>query len=85
MKNILQLEPPIPVHVIGKGNGIAWLVIDYGAEHHLLWTVAIDATGELWTVPNPEIRAQRNYSMQREFRTETERNGVKKMDTESDS
>jgi hypothetical protein len=82
---ILQLNPPIPVHVIGKGNGIAWLVVDYGAEHHLLWTVAIDDTGELWSAPNPKVRAQRNYSMQREFETEIKRDGFKKMDTESNS
>lgn len=62
---MLQFDPPIPVYVIGKGNGLAWLVIDYGAENYLMWTVAIDETGEIWTMPNPMIRALKNISMGR--------------------
>jgi hypothetical protein len=62
---ILQLNPPIPVCVIGKGNGLAWLVIDMGAEHNLLWTVAMDETGEIWTMDNSQIRAQKNITMGR--------------------
>jgi hypothetical protein len=61
---ILQLNPPIPMST-PKGNGEAWLVVDYGAEHHLLWTIAIDATGEIWTYPNPEVRALTNITMGR--------------------
>jgi hypothetical protein len=34
--------------VEGKGNGMAFGVIDYGPEQHLLWVTAIDATGEIW-------------------------------------
>lgn len=62
---ILQLNPPIPVYVIAKGNGLAWLVIDMGAEHNLLWTVAMDETGEIWTMDNSQIRAQKNITMGR--------------------
>ena len=40
-----QLNPPIPMKVIDKGDGLAIGVIDYGAEHDLLWVTAIDATG----------------------------------------
>lgn len=61
---ITQLNPPIPLQT-PKGNGLAWLVLDYGAEHHLLWTVAIDATGEIWTFKNPDVRALKNISMGR--------------------
>jgi hypothetical protein len=62
--NILQLNPPIPLST-PKGNGLAWLVIDYGAEHNILWTVAIDETGEIWTFMNPQVRALKNVSMGR--------------------
>lgn len=66
--NILQLDPPIPLNT-PKGPGMAWLVIDYGPEHNILWTVAIDNTGELWTFSNPEVRAQQNISIGRVFKS----------------
>jgi hypothetical protein len=61
---ILQLNPPIPM-MTPKGAGLAWLVLDYGAEHHLMWTVAIDETGEVWTFANPDVRALTNITMGR--------------------
>jgi hypothetical protein len=61
---ILQLNPPIPVNT-PKGSGLAWLLIDYGPEHDLMWTVAIDDTGELWTYGNPQVRAQKNITLER--------------------
>ncbi|MHB9879465.1 hypothetical protein ACSMXM_07360 [Pacificimonas sp. ICDLI1SI03] len=60
-----RLEPPLPLHVIGRGDGLAFGVIDYGAEHNLLWVTAIDATGEIWCAPNPQVRMQPNWSMGR--------------------
>ncbi|GAB5349301.1 hypothetical protein [Alteriqipengyuania sp. 357] len=60
-----QLNPPIPLHVLGKGDGHALGVIDYGQEHNLLWVTAIDATGEIWCAPNPEVRMQANWSIGR--------------------
>lgn len=59
---LLQLNPIIPIET-PKGKGQALLVIDYGSEHHLMWVVAIDGTGEIWTFPNPEVRAQENITM----------------------
>jgi hypothetical protein len=64
---IIQLDPPIPVTTISKGDGLAWFLIDYSCEMHLYWVVAIDDTGELWTFPNPEIRAQKNITMGRKL------------------
>jgi hypothetical protein len=66
--SILQLNPPIPLNT-PKGPGLAWLVIDYGAEHNLMWTVAIDETGEIWTFSNPEVRAQKNITLGRKVNT----------------
>ncbi len=60
-----QLNPPIPLHIIGKGDGHALAVIDYGQEHNLIWVTAIDETGEIWCSPNPEVRMQANWSMGR--------------------
>ena len=61
-----QLDPPIPLHVLGRGDGHALGVIDYGQEHNLLWVTAIQATGEIWCAPNPEVRMQSNWSMGRD-------------------
>jgi hypothetical protein len=61
---ITQLNPPIPLST-PKGDGLAWFLIDYGAEHNLMWVVAIDETGEIWTFENPKVRAQKNITMGR--------------------
>ena len=61
---ILQLNPTIPLKT-PKGKGQALALIDYGSEHNLLWVTAIDDTGEIWTFPNSEIRAQKNITMGR--------------------
>ncbi len=60
-----QLDPPLPLHVLGKGDGYALAVIDYGQEHNLIWVTAIDDTGEIWCAPNPEVRVQANWSLGR--------------------
>ena len=60
-----QLNPPIPLHVLGKGDGHAVGMIDYGQEHNLIWVTAIDATGEIWCAPNPLVRMQKNWTMGR--------------------
>ncbi|MBU4435362.1 MAG: hypothetical protein KKC14_13210 [Alphaproteobacteria bacterium] len=62
-----QLNPTIPVSVDGKGSGFAFAVIDYGQEHHLIWVVAIDGTGEIWSAPNPKVRVQSNWTMGRKI------------------
>ena len=62
--NILQLNPCIPVWTEkGEGMAIGWM--DYSCEHHLMWIVAMNDTGEVWTLPNPDVRLQKNYSIGR--------------------
>jgi hypothetical protein len=61
-----QLDPPLPVHVIDKGPGYAFAVIDYGQEHNLIWVTAINDTGEIWCAPNPRVRLQPNWTMGRQ-------------------
>lgn len=60
-----QLDPPLPVHVVDKGDGYALAVIDYGQEHNLIWVTGISATGEIWCAPNPQVRLQSNWTMGR--------------------
>lgn len=60
-----QLDPPIPVHVVDRGPGLAFAVIDYGPEFDLLWVTGMDEGGEIWAVPNPQVRLQANWSMGR--------------------
>lgn len=60
-----QLHSPLPVHVIGKGSGMAFAVIDYGIEHNLVWVTALDANGEIWCAPNPKVRMADNWTLGR--------------------
>jgi hypothetical protein len=62
---IIQLNPTIPVYIpdLGTGQAIGW--IDYSTEHHLMWIVALDSTGEIWTLDNTKVRAQKNITMGR--------------------
>lgn len=62
---LTQLNPPLPVEVVGRGKGYAVAVIDYGQEHHLLWVVGMDETREIWTVPNLQVRMRDNWTMGR--------------------
>ncbi len=62
---ILQLNPQIPVYVVDKGEGYAIALIDYSQDHSLLWLIAMNETGEMWCVPNEQVRAQWNYSVDR--------------------
>lgn len=60
-----QLHTPIPVHVIDKGAGLAFAVIDYGIEHNLIWVTALDDSGEIWCAPNPKVRVADNWTVGR--------------------
>lgn len=63
--SLTQLAPPLPLHVLERGKGQAMAVIDYGPEFDLLWVVALDEGGEIWCVPNPQVRMQANWSLGR--------------------
>lgn len=60
-----QLNPAIPVHVIGKGSGQAIAVIDYSQDHNLIWVTALDDGGEIWCAPNPLVRLAKNWTLGR--------------------
>jgi hypothetical protein len=63
-KPMLQLNPPIPMNT-PKGEGFAHILIDYGPESDLYWTVLITATGEIWTYANRYVRASKNITLGR--------------------
>jgi len=63
--SLLQLNPPIPVWVAEHGTGYALGWNNISQEHHLLWIIAFDETGEIWEIPNPHVRLQKNFSMGR--------------------
>ena len=62
---VTQLDPAIPLHVLGKGAGYAIGLIDYGQEHSLIWITALDASGEIWCAPNHKVRLGKNWTMGR--------------------
>ena len=67
MQSLLQLDPPIPMRT-PKGEGLATLVIDYGPDYDLLWTVIVtkgEHAGEIWTYPNTQVRGVENASLGR--------------------
>jgi hypothetical protein len=61
---MLQLNPPLPL-ATPKGEGLAHVLIDYGPESDLYWTVFINATGEIWTFANRDVRASKNITLGR--------------------
>lgn len=64
---MLRLNPPLPVLVTSKNNetGNAIIVHDWSLEHEAHWVVVMDRTGEIWWVPNSEIRVGKNWTMGR--------------------
>lgn len=81
-----QLNPTIPVFVIGKGPGYALAVIDYGQEHNLIWVTAITETGEIWCAPNPKVRMASNWTMGRpKSKVATEDEAMRLVDSASDA
>lgn len=54
-KNRIEVSTP-------KGEGIVWLVTDYGHETDTLYTVIINDTGELWQFTHKQLKVKSNFS-----------------------
>jgi len=67
-----QLNPTIPLRS-DKASGECIAVIDYSIEHDLMWVIIDDTTGQVWTVPNKDVRAYANYSAGRNLKPEPPR------------
>ena len=48
-----------------KGEGFAHILLDYGPESDLYWTVLLTQTGEIWTYANRHVRASKNITLGR--------------------
>lgn len=48
-----------------KGDGVIWLVTDYGHETDTIYTVIINKTGELWQFRHKDIRVKMNITFGR--------------------
>lgn len=59
---ITQLSPTIPL-LTPKGLADAFLLLDYGQEHHLLWVVFLREGGECWTFQNTQVKLEKNESL----------------------
>lgn len=48
-----------------KGNGMIWLVTDYGHETDTIYTIIIDETCELWQFTHKDIKIRKNVTFRR--------------------
>ena len=65
----MMYEPTNRIEVsTPKGQGIIWLVIDYGHETDTIYTVIINDTGEMWQFTHKDIRVKNNLTFGREVK-----------------
>lgn len=63
---MMIFEPSNRVEVkTPKGDGIIWLVTDYGHETDTLYTVIIDDTGEMWQWRHKDLIVKNNITFGR--------------------
>ena len=48
-----------------KGDGIIWYLIDYGHETDTIYTIIINATGEMWQYAHKDIIVKPNITFRR--------------------
>ena len=48
-----------------KGDGIIWLVTDYGHETDTIYTVILNTTGELWQFTHKDLIVKPNITFRR--------------------
>jgi hypothetical protein len=61
---IIQLDPMLPLDT-PKGIGWAFAMIDYSQDHDTIYKVIITETGEIWDIPQPQVRGVKNFTMGR--------------------
>lgn len=49
-----------------KGDGVIWLVTDYGHETDTIYTIIINATGEMWQFTHKDIIVKPNITFRRD-------------------
>ena len=64
-------EPKNRIEVITpKGDGIIWVITDYGHETDTIYTIILDDSGEIWQYPAKSIRVKNNITFGREVKTD---------------
>jgi len=59
-------EPSNRIEVVTpKGEGIIWLVTDYGHETDTIYTVILNDTGEMWQYCHKDIIVKPNITFRR--------------------
>jgi len=59
-------EPKNRLDVITpKGDGVIWLVTDYGHETDTIYTIIINSTGEMWQYAHKDIIVKPNITFKR--------------------
>jgi hypothetical protein len=59
-------EPKNRIDVITpRGEGIIWLVTDYGHETDTIYTIIINTTGEMWQYTHKDIIVKPNITFKR--------------------
>jgi hypothetical protein len=48
-----------------KGDGIIWLVTDYGHETDTIYTVIINETGQMWQLTHKDLIVKNNITFGR--------------------
>jgi hypothetical protein len=48
-----------------KGDGVIWLVTDYGHETDTIYTVILNTTGELWQFTHKDLIVKPNITFRR--------------------
>lgn len=63
---MIVFEPQNRIDVVTpKGDGIIWLVTEYGHETDTIYTVIINTTGEFWQFTHKDIKAKYNLTFNR--------------------
>ena len=63
---ILQLNPPIPIFSVPhQEKGYAHVILEYGLENYFYFIFSLDKTGEVWILPNTDIRFTTNIAAKR--------------------
>lgn len=62
----MMFEPKNRIEVVTpKGDGIIWIITDYGHETDTIYTVIINESGEFWQFTHKDIKAKNNLTFGR--------------------
>ncbi len=57
-KNRVEVKTP-------KGDGIIWLVTDYGHETDTIYTIILNENGEVWQFTHKDLKIKPNITFKR--------------------